>query len=220
MNKKTIRIDIVSDIVCPWCIVGYKRLELALENFENQINFDIHWAPFELNPTMPQEGQNLREHIMEKYRITQKQSDAARATLTQAGDSLGFQFNFDDDSRTWNTFKAHQLLHWSREYSKETQLKMQLFFSYFTEQKNISDPDVLADCARQTGLDHQTAKSILADESYASAVKIEKTNWVAKGIQAVPAFIFENHYHVSGAQEPETLIDVIESIMEKKLQTV
>lgn len=147
MDTKKFNIDIVSDIVCPWCIVGFRRLEIAMESYRGTIDFEIQWRPFELNPGMPEEGQNLRDHVMQKYGISIEQSKAARNKIAGIGSSLGFEFNFDEEMRMYNTIKAHQLLHWSRESGKETELKLQLFHSYFTEQKNISRIDVLVDIA-------------------------------------------------------------------------
>lgn len=111
---KTIRIDIVSDIVCPWCVIGYKRLCKALDLVQPDISADIYWHPFELNPTMPIQGQNLREHLAEKYGTTPKASEMARATLTQLGKDVGFDFHFTDSMRIYNTRQAHQLLLWHK----------------------------------------------------------------------------------------------------------
>ena len=108
-QTSTLRIDIVSDVMCPWCIVGYRQLAAALD--ASGIDYDIHWQPFELNPDMPPEGQNLRDHIMQKYGSTPAQSEQSRQQLTALGQDLGFAFGFSDDMRMHNTFLAHQLLH-------------------------------------------------------------------------------------------------------------
>ena len=132
-----LRIDIVSDIVCPWCVVGYRQLAEALK--QTHTDHEIHWHPFELNPDMPEEGQNLREHIMEKYGSSQQESDASRVRITEAGAEVGFEFNFTDDTRMHNTFKAHQLLHWAADYGLKHELKQALFAAHFTDNRNISD---------------------------------------------------------------------------------
>lgn len=151
-----LRIDIVSDIVCPWCVVGYRQLAEALK--QTHTAHEIHWHPFELNPDMPAEGQNLREHIMEKYGSSQQESDASRVRITEAGAEVGFEFNFTDDTRMHNTFKAHQLLHWAADYGLKHELKQALFTAHFTDNRNISDEEVLADIAEDVGLDQTVNK--------------------------------------------------------------
>ena len=130
MAKPTVQIDIVSDVVCPWCIIGYKQLEGAMEALADKADFDIHWHPFELNHDMPPEGQNIKDHIVEKYGTDPAESDGARKRLSDLGESLGFSFNYYDDMRMVNTFQAHQLLHWAREQGKEHELKLALFAAY------------------------------------------------------------------------------------------
>ena len=119
-TNKPLRIDIVSDVVCPWCVVGYKQLAEALK--QTDTDYEIHWHPFELNPNMPSEGQNMREHIIEKYSSTPQESDASRARITEAGAEVGFDFNFTDELRMHNTFNLHQLLHWAQTQGKMHEL--------------------------------------------------------------------------------------------------
>ena len=123
-----LRIDIVSDVVCPWCIIGYRQLERAL--VETAIPYELHWHPFELNPDMPAEGQNLREHLAEKYGSTKEQSDANRINLTAIGAELGFEFRFTDDMRMHNTFNLHQLLHWAEQQGRKQDLKQAFFAAH------------------------------------------------------------------------------------------
>lgn len=111
--RQALRIDIVSDVVCPWCIIGYKQLQQALQSAPTDYDIDLHWQPFELNPQMPPEGQDMREHLAQKYGSTAEQSRGARERLTALGDSLGFHFDYSGDMRMVNTFRAHQLLHWA-----------------------------------------------------------------------------------------------------------
>ena len=153
MPHKLCRIDIVSDVVCPWCIIGYKRLERAMASFADTLAFELHWHPFELNPHMPPEGQNLAEHLAGKYGTTPEDSRAARGSLTALGESLGFEFRYDDDMRTYNTFKAHQLLVWAGEAGRQTELKLALFDAYFTLGEDPSAGPVLIAAANQAGLD-------------------------------------------------------------------
>ncbi len=205
----SLRIDIVSDVVCPWCIVGYLRLQQALSQVDESIRPHIEWHPFELNPNMPSEGQNLREHIQEKYGSTLEQSEAVREQLKSLGDELGFSFKFSPDSRIYNTFEAHQLLHWAQPYGKQTELKLALFDAYFSQAKDPSNRNTLLDVVESIGLGRDLAERVLVDEMYVEAVRDSQQQWQNQNISAVPAFIFNNRYLLSGAQPVETLLQVI-----------
>ncbi len=205
----SLRIDIVSDVVCPWCIVGYLRLQQALSQVDESIRPHIEWHPFELNPNMPSEGQNLREHIQEKYGSTLEQSEAVREQLKNLGDELGFSFKFSPDSRIYNTFEAHQLLHWAQPYGKQTELKLALFDAYFSQAKDPSNRNTLLDLVESIGLGRDLAERVLVDEMYVEAVRDSQQQWQNQNIRAVPAFIFNNRYLLSGAQPVETLLQVI-----------
>ena len=198
-----VTVNMVSDVVCPWCIVGYQRLQEAIKSLNN-IKVDIKFHPFELNPNMPAEGQNLREHIMEKYGISEQQSVENRARLVQAGEELGFSFNFTDDSRMQNTFKAHQLIHFAAQNDLEEAMKLSLFNAYFTDGKDVNDLGVLVELAEAVGLDKAEAETVIKSEKYAQVVREEETIWMQRGIQSVPTFVIGNQ-GVAGAQEPATL---------------
>ncbi|MGF1909198.1 DsbA family oxidoreductase [Vibrio kasasachensis] len=209
---KTVRIDIVSDVVCPWCIIGFGRLKQALASLDHEINAEVHWHPFELNPAMPIEGQNLRQHLAEKYGTTPNASQSARETLTQLGADVDFEFNFSDDMRIYNTRKAHQLLLWAQSEHKQQALKLALFRAYFTENKDISDSDVLIDAAQSVGLDKQTAAVILDDTAWAKTVAKTEQQWLEAGINAVPAIIFDQKHLISGAQNVDALTQVLRDV--------
>ena len=209
-----LRIDIVSDIVCPWCVVGYRQLAEALK--QTHTAHEIHWHPFELNPDMPEEGQNLREHIMEKYGSSQQESDASRIRITEAGAEVGFEFNFTDDTRMHNTFKAHQLLHWAADYGLKHELKQALFAAHFTDNRNISDEEVLADIAEDVGLDREQALAVLADQRYAEVVRTAEQQIQQQGIQSVPAVIFNQRHLVSGAQGVENFKSILNQLAAMK----
>jgi predicted DsbA family dithiol-disulfide isomerase len=202
-GMQRVTVNMVSDVVCPWCIVGYQRLQEAIKTLDN-IEVDIKFHPFELNPNMPEEGQNLREHIMEKYGISEQQSAQNRARLVEAGEQLGFSFNFTDDSRMQNTFKAHQLIHFAAENGLEEEMKLSLFNAYFTDGKDVNDLGVLVELAESVGLDKTEAEVVIKSEKYAQAVREEETIWMQRGIQSVPTFVIGNQ-GVAGAQEPATL---------------
>jgi predicted DsbA family dithiol-disulfide isomerase len=207
-----LRIDVVSDVVCPWCIIGYKQLQKALALVPGEFEVDLHWHPFELNMQMPEEGQDLREHIAMKYGTTPEQSQAARQRLMDLGKALDFSFDYSDGMRMVNTFRAHQLLTWAAEQGKQTQLKLALFEAFFTQRQDVNDPEVLVAVAQSVGLPAEQATALLADGRYAKQVRAEEELWMDRGIHAVPAFVFNNQFMVPGAQEPETFVQVLEKV--------
>lgn len=209
-----VRIDVVSDVVCPWCIIGYKQLEKAAER--TGVAIEMHWHPFELNPHMPKEGQNLREHLAKKYGTTPQQSEASRKRLTDMGRDLGFTFDYADDMRMYNTFQAHQLLHWAGELGRQTELKLAFFEAFFTRRQDVSDPEVLADVAATAGLDREEALKVLEDARYADAVRASEQLWMQRGIQGVPAIVLNQKYLVSGAQGVDALSDVLTKVAAEK----
>lgn len=209
-SQKPLRIDIVSDVVCPWCVIGYRQLAEALE--QTKTPHEIHWHPFELNANMPSEGQNMREHIIEKYGSTKQESDASRVRLTDAGDEVGFEFNFNDDTRMHNTFNLHQLLHWAEQQGRMHELKQALFAAHFTHNRNISDINVLADIAAETGLDRNEALAVLEDQRFAQEVREAEKHWQQQGIQSVPAIIFNERHLVSGAQGVDNYLSILDQL--------
>ena len=208
-TPQPLRIDIVSDVVCPWCIIGYKQLQRALTQLDGTFEVKLYWQPFELNPQMPPEGQELREHIAEKYGASPEQSKGVRARMVELGDSLGFKFDYYDGMRIYNTFQAHQLLHWAAEQGLQTELKLALFEACFSRRENVSDPVTLATVANRVGLDSSEAREVLESSRYAEAVRSEQSRWLDREVHAVPAFFFNDGYPVSGAQEAETFVRVL-----------
>ncbi len=217
MNQITterIRVDIVSDVVCPWCIIGYKQLERALK--ETGLPADIHWHPFELNPNMAPEGENLREHLAAKYGTTPEGSRKARANLTALGAELGFTFNYADDMRMVNTFGAHQLIHWAETQSRAHDMKMALFGAFFTHRRDLNDAQILAVTAAEIGFDHDDALAVLSDERYTQAVREAEHAWVSRGIHGVPAIIFDERYLLTGAQGVENYTSVLRQVVDRR----
>jgi predicted DsbA family dithiol-disulfide isomerase len=212
LDENVLQIDIVSDVVCPWCIVGFKQLEQAIG--ETGVSAAIKWHPFELNPEMEEGGENLREHIMRKYGSTAEQSQAARDRLTAIGADLGFDFRFTDDMRMVNTFKAHQLIHWAGPEGKEHPLKMALFQAYFRDGKDLNDHEVLADVAETVGLDRAEALKVLEDGRFADTVRQEEAFWTQNGIHGVPAVIFERRHLITGAQGAENYASIIRQLVD------
>ena len=213
-----IQVDIVSDVVCPWCIIGYRQFMRALEMRPGEFDVALRWHPFELNPAMPAEGQELREHVAEKYGATMEQSRASRGRLTALGEELGFTFDYFDGMRIVNTFDAHQLLHWAGQLgeAQQTALKLRLFSAFFSERKDVSQRAVLIAEAAETGLDASEAKAILEDQRFAEAVRDEQHFWREREVHAVPTFIFEGAYPVPGAQDASTFARVLDKIRERK----
>lgn len=210
-NKPTpvsVQIDIVSDVVCPWCIVGYLQLQQALD--QTGLTASPRWHPFELNPDMPAEGENLRDHIMRKYGSTPEQSQAARENLTTLGADLGFEFNFSDDSRMANTFGAHQLLDWAEGQDRQHALKLALFKAYFTDGQDVSDHDVLVGIATLVGLNAEEARLVLTSGDHAAATREKQQIWTGRGIQGVPAMVFAGKYLMTGAQGAENYTNVLQ----------
>lgn len=207
-----LRIDVVSDVMCPWCIIGYRQLATALEATDT--DYELHWHPFELNPEMPAEGQNLREHIVEKYGATPEQSEQNRAQMTKLGEDLGFDFRFEPEMRMHNTFDAHQLLHWAETQNRKHALKQALFSAHFTHHRDLSDTSVLADIAAEIGLDRDTALEVLQDQRFAGAVREVQNFWRSQGIQGVPAIVFDQKHLVSGAQGVENFTNILGQLTE------
>jgi predicted DsbA family dithiol-disulfide isomerase len=210
-------IDFVSDVVCPWCIIGLNGLEQALDRVGDLVKADIHFQPFELNPNMPAEGQNIREHVAEKYGSTPEQSASARAAIRERAAGVGFTMAMKDDSRIYNTFDAHRLLHWAgladeHGGNKQAALKHALFDAYFTEGRNPADPEVLVGAAEAAGLDPHAAREVLATGAYAKEVREAEKFWHGQGISAVPAVIIDGKYIISGGQPPELFERALRSI--------
>ncbi len=201
-NNQPIRLDIVSDVVCPWCIVGFLQLQQALT--ETGIAATIHWQPFELNPEMPQEGENLDEHLQRKYGSGTEQRDQLRQQLIALGQQFGFMFRFDEAMRIVNTFSAHQLLHWASVCGRQHELKITLFNCYFSRARDVSDHEVLTNAAVEAGLDFEEASAVLEDQRYANAVREAQRVSIAGGIQGVPAVIIDQRELVVGAQGVES----------------
>ena len=211
-----IQIDIISDVMCPWCIVGFRQLEQALS--ANGTGAYIRWHPFELNPAMPAGGQNLTEHIAEKYGANPEQSEQNRTQLQAIGADLGIDFQFSPDSRIVNTFAAHQLLGWAQEHNLQHPLKMALFEAHFTRGLDVSQDAVLADIAAQVGLDLDEAVEVLTSARHASDTRERQQFWTDRGISGVPAMVFEGKYLLTGAQGVETYVQILGKIVAKRVE--
>ena len=208
-----VKIDIVSDVVCPWCTVGYKRLEKAISELGIQDKVEIEWQPFELNPTMPSAGQNLNEHMMEKYRMSPQQLKQTQQHMVNAANDVDFDFNFDDKSLMVNTFEAHILLEYAKGFGKQTDLKMQLMKAYFSEGKNVSDKNILKQALLDVGLNAEEALSKLKDEETIKEVRSKQDYWKSLGINSVPTIVFNRKSAVTGAQPVDALKNVLSKLV-------
>ncbi|RYF64006.1 MAG: DsbA family oxidoreductase [Comamonadaceae bacterium] len=210
-----LKIDFVSDVSCPWCIIGLKALEQAAERLNGQVALDLHFQPFELNPQMAPEGQDIAEHLMEKYGATPEQSQQTRDAITQRGAALGFTFRMAQRSRIYNTFDAHRLLHWAGEEGapgSQAALKHALFAAYFTEGQNPGDHAVLLQVAKEMGLDVERAKAVLASQEFADAVREREAFYQQQGINSVPAIIINDRHLIQGGQPVEVFEQALRQI--------
>jgi len=212
-------VDIVSDVMCPWCIIGWLKFRKVMEHFEGRIAFRVQWHPFELNPDMPREGEDAASHVMRKYGISAEQSRANSGRMAGIADELGFAFNRGPDFRMRNSFDAHRLLTWAGAIEDpeqtaatgvQTALKLALFTAHFTDGRDVSDPAVLADVAASVGLDRARAAAILAGDEFGEMVRTEERYWADQNVTGVPAFVLGGRMLIPGAQDPEVFIRVIE----------
>ncbi|KPX17497.1 2-hydroxychromene-2-carboxylate isomerase [Pseudomonas syringae pv. delphinii] len=207
-----LKIDFISDVSCPWCVIGLRALDQALEALGDEVQAQIHFQPFELNPNMPAEGQDIKEHIAEKYGSTAEQIEAIHETIRERGAELGFTFG-KGERRIYNTFDAHRLLHWAEQEGKQPALKQALFVAYFSELKDPSNHQTLADVAQKVGLDRLRAQAILDSDEFASDVREAEQLWTSRGITSVPTMVFNDQYAVSGGQPVEVFVSAIRQML-------
>jgi predicted DsbA family dithiol-disulfide isomerase len=213
-----IKIDFVSDVSCPWCVIGLKSLQTALGRLGGAVAADIHFQPFELNPQMGPQGQDLMEHIIGKYGSTPDQVMRNREAIAARGAQLGFRFDMEKRARIYNTFNAHRLLHWAEVEGggKQAALKEALFEAYFTDGRDPSDPEVLVGLAAGVGLDADRARSILGCDEYAAEVRDREQLYLRNGIHAVPAVILNDKYLVQGGQPVEAFERALAQVAAEK----
>ena len=209
-TPSTLKIDFVSDVVCPWCAIGLNSLETALKRVDGEIGAELHFHPFELNPQMAAEGEDIVEHLGRKYGIDAAQIARNRAAIAARGDAVGFRFGARE--RTYNTFDAHRLLHWAGLEGRQRELKHALLTAYHSNGENPSDHEVLVRCAGEVGLDTQRAREVLASGAYADEVHADERRWLELGIHSVPAVIVNDRHLISGGQPPEVFEQALRQI--------
>jgi predicted DsbA family dithiol-disulfide isomerase len=204
MNTTTrLKIDFVSDVSCPWCAIGLHALEQAAERLAGQVQLDWHFQPFELNPNRGPEGQDIGEHLQQKYGASAEQREATRAAIAARGAELGFTFTAGARGRIYNTFDAHRLLHWAEAQGRQRALKHALFKAYFTDGEDPSDHAVLLRLAGAVGLDAAEAGAVLASDRYAAEVRAREQFYTQQGIHSVPAVVVNDRHLIQGGQPVE-----------------
>lgn len=199
----SLKIDFVSDVSCPWCAVGLGALEEALGKLQGEVSAELHFQPFELNPKMGSQGQDIGEHLTQKYGSTAQQQVQIRDTIRARGAEVGFAFNPEGRGRIWNTFDAHRLLHWAElegAAGQQHALKKALLAACHTRSEAMGDHGVLLACAREVGLDEARAQVILASDEFAQAVREREAFYTSAGIHSVPAVIINDRHLISGGQ--------------------
>ncbi len=214
-DRVPLRIDFVSDIVCPWCAIGLAALEQALAQLPDNVDVEFHVRPFELNPQMAPEGEDIAEHLTRKYGMSPEQLTAARANIKGRGADVGFTFG--DRLRTWNTFDAHRLLHWAGIAGRQRDLKRALLQAYHGDGENVSDHATLVRIAANVGLDVERAAAILASDEYADTVRAEEQFFIRSGINSVPAVIIDQQHLISGGQPVEVFERALREIVAGKV---
>jgi predicted DsbA family dithiol-disulfide isomerase len=216
--KPTIKIDFVSDIACPWCAVGLGNLNQAIAQLSDQANFEVHFRPFELNPSMPSGGQDAIEHLTQKYGLTEEQVKANQVNIRAKALEAGFEFHPEGRKRVYNTFNAHRLLYWAakeHDLKKQAALKVELLNTYFCLAVNLDDQKNLLDAVARAGLDTERAREILNGAEFANAVRQEESTYTNAGINSVPSIILNDQYLLQGAQPTESFVDAFEQLIQK-----
>ena len=217
--KPTIKIDYVSDIACPWCAVGLGNLNQAIAQLSDQVNFEVHFHPFELNPNMPLGGQDAIEHLTEKYGLTVEQVKTNQANIRTKALEAGFEFHPEGRKRVYNTFDSHRLLHWAGEEfgpEKQAVLKKELLNTYFCLAVNLDDQKNLIDAVTRSGLDKDRAQEVLKNNEFSKEVREEESTYTNAGISSVPSIILNDQYLLQGAQPPESFVNAFEQLIKER----
>ena len=210
-----LKIDIVSDVVCPWCVIGFINLQKAIKELKDQIEFEINWKPYELHPEIPQNGYDKKLYLQQKFGdLSGRQSPYKQ--IEEIGDSLGFEFNFSKTERIPNTFNAHRLLWKAKREGLQTELSEALFKAYFTDGRDVGSVEVLSDIANEIGMDKEKIKKFLISKEGGQETADEEMSFIEKSIGAVPTYFINNKYIIQGGQEPETFASFLNKILVKE----
>ena len=210
-----LKIDIVSDVVCPWCVIGFINLRKAIKELNDQIKFEISWKPYELHPEIPQNGYDKKLYLEQKFGdLSGRQSPYKQ--IEEIGNSLGFEFNFSKTERIPNTFNAHRLLWKSKHEGLQTELSEALFKAYFTDGRDVGSIEVLSDIAHEVGMKKEEIKNFLNSKEGGQETADEEMSFIEKSIGAVPTYFINNKYIIQGGQEPETFVSFLKKILIKE----
>ena len=210
----TLKIDIVSDIVCPWCVIGFKNLKKAMHELQTELNFEISWKPYELHPEIPHEGYDKKLYMQQK--IGSSSGKSPYNEITKIGESVGFKFNFSKTERIPNTFMAHRLLWKAEQYNLQTELSEALFRAYFSEGLNIGSKEILAEVSESVGMDKEEVINFLDSKEGGQEIADLEMNFIEKSIGAVPTYFINDKYIIQGGQEPETFVSFLKKIIQKE----
>lgn len=209
--SKQVKIDFVSDVVCPWCALGLQSLLRAIDELKDQVTVDLHFQPFELNPATQHVGESVSEYLQRHRGLGRQQIEQMHESLRQRGEQLGFTFS-TADRKIYNTFDAHRLLMWAADSGKQAELEKALFKAYFTDTANIGDRALLASLAAQVGLDAAQAQAMLESTEFTGEVRERQAFYRDQGISGVPAIIFNDRHLMQGAQPPEAFVDALKQL--------
>ena len=219
MSRPTVDVHIWSDVMCPWCAIGYAQYEKAVAALDGEIDIETRWMPFELNPDMPAEGKTQAEHLAATYNRSEEEVAEMRRRLSEVAERAGFPIAFDgpagEPGMMWNTFGAHKLLRWALALQgpeAQTRLSLALFRAHFQARRSIGAREVLLDIAEEEGFDRGAAADALDEEALGVAVRMEEKRGLEAGINSVPSFVVNGKYLVPGAQEPEVFAATIRRV--------
>ena len=210
----TLKIDIVSDIVCPWCVIGFRNLKKAMDELKFELDFEISWKPYELHPEIPEEGYDKKLYMQQKFGSSGGKSRYDE--ITKIGESLNFNFNFSKAERIPNTFMAHRLLWKSEQYNLQTELSEALFTAYFTDGLDIGSKEILAKISESVGMNKSEILNFLDSKEGGQETADLEMNFIEKSIGAVPTYFINDKYIIQGGQEPETFISFLRKIIQKE----
>lgn len=216
--KQTIKIDFVSDIACPWCAIGLGNLSRATAQIHHRAQIEVHFRAFELNPQMPKGGQEVIEHLTQKYGMSAEQVKENQLRIREKAKAAGFEFHPEGRKWVYNTFDAHRLLFWAAEeigIEQQSMLKTELLRTYFCLAVDLDDQQHLLEAVTRAGLDPIRAKQVLAGDEFAKEVRQEEQRYQELGIHSVPSLIINDQYLVQGAQPPEVFIDIFEKLLDQ-----
>lgn len=220
-SKPRITVDIWSDVMCPWCAIGYAQFAKAVAELESEVEVETRWMPFELNPQMPPAGKSQADHIGEVYQRSAEEIATMQRAMEQRAAAVGvaMRFSAPDGSpgMMWNTFEAHKLLRWALAHAgpqAQTRLKLALLNAHFCDHRRIGEREVLLDIASEQGFDRNEAAAAMDDEALAIATRLEEERGIEAGINSVPSFVFGGRYLVPGAQEPAVFRETIRKVAE------